>query len=719
MRLVDAFRYVPFATVCALSTNFVVRFSNQYHSYMRLISYATVLLALMSAFAAQAEDVTVGNFRYEIVTFVGSDEPEAVITGLADGFEPAGMLYFPTTVSLEGKEVKVTGLGWSNHSGHEGDIPVIGGFDNITSVRIPKYMRFIGRIEFKNCHSIEGYEVESGSETYTTINGSLVELSKSGSDTYRRLLRYPSGATATQFVVPADIDFISFGAFAANRHLKKIFLIGRQTLLECWQYNNRSIEAVDCTNSSQYSTDSDGAILYGPIFEGLCPGRIYGKYTVPERCKFLSSGAFCSSQVEEVVFPASVSDQGAGGDMFLESEVRKVTFLGDVPSRIWPGAFMGCRNLESITLGATDGGVLDIHTCAFKDCVSLESVTFASNTKDISIYTRAFEGCRSLASFPLTSSMKIRSLSHREFAGCESLTSFPFGCVRDIDTRQGYIFAGSGLKTVHWPSGFKSVPRGCFADCRQLEKVYLKDTTTDLYEDAFARSVIVGLNMMGVNWWSRSAFAGCPSLIRLYFPDNGAQVRYQTVDFITDSPQIVVNNPKISWLEEQEECPGVASLYISMVNGGVTVGNGWRTVYVPGGAAELYRQLTSSDVEEMFSYETDPSGTSVRIQPLVTGVKMVSVIINGETAVYSGGWYSVGTPSEGGAMEVTLNYTVFGNAMTSSYSGIYSGINNIDASDSAAGVWFTLSGLRLPGKPVQPGIYIRRSGTMAKKTIVR
>lgn len=70
-------------------------------------------------------------------------------------------------------------------------------------------------------------------------------------------------------------------------------------------------------------------------------------------------------------------------------------------------------------------------------------------------------------------------------------------------------------------------------------------------------------------------------------------------------------------------------------------------------------------------------------------------------------------------MEVTLDYTVFGNAMTSSYSGIYSGINGIDAADSADDVWFTLSGLRLPGKPVQPGIYIRRSGTMAKKTTVR
>lgn len=180
-----------------------------------------LLLMLISAAAAKAEEITSGNFVYDIVQFLGSDEDEAVIIGLADGFEPSGELSFPTTISHKGKDVKVTGLGWSNHAGCESDLPVIGGHHGITSVRIPRYMRFIGRIEFKDCPNIKRYEVESGSAVYTTIEGVLVEIADYSGTTRRHLKRYPSAARAASYVVPSSVDDISFGAFAANTHLKK------------------------------------------------------------------------------------------------------------------------------------------------------------------------------------------------------------------------------------------------------------------------------------------------------------------------------------------------------------------------------------------------------------------------------------------------------------------------------------------------------------------
>lgn len=670
------------------------------------------ILMLTAALPAGAEEITSGNFRYEIVQFVGNDEDEAVVVGLAEGYEPSGELFIPTTVSHEGKEVKVTGLGWSNHAGNEGDAPVVAGFDAVTSVRIPKYMKFIGRVEFKDCHSIEKYEVEAGSEYYTTISGSLVELNNSSSDGTRRyLIRYPSAASAATFVVPSAIDGIGWGAFAANRYLKKIYLIGEQRLRECWQYNNRSIETVDCTNSSEYRVNDDGALLYGSIFTGLCPGRVYDKYTIPETCSYIESGAFCSSQIGEVVVPGKFSSQAAGMNMFLESDVSKVTWQGSAPWHFWEGAFMGCRKLESMTFGATSDGELDINTCAFKDCESLTTVTLAENTKDIDIAECAFEGCRSLTAFPLTSKMKIKQLVYREFAGCESMTSFAFGSVKTFGFTRGYMFAGTGLKTVHWPTGQAVIPRGCFADCRQLTKAYLKDTTTDIYANAFARSGIVGLNMMGVDWFSASAFNDCPDLMRLYFPDNGSTVQYHAIDFMTDDPQVVVNNPTINFLDEQEDFPDVASLYVSMVDGGIAVGDGWRKVYVPGRASELYCQLTASPVEEMYTYETDAEGTAVRVVPHVTGVKVTSVEINGETATYAGGWFKVTGPAAGGAMKVTVNYTVFGNAMNSSYTGIYSGVETVVGDDeSESEEWYTLDGLRVDRRHSAPGIYISRKG---------
>ena len=689
---------------------------------MKILKYITVALMIIHGAAARAEVITSGNFKYEIVQFLGYDEDEAVVVGLADGFTPAGQLAFPTTIKHEGKNVKVTGLGWSNHAGHEGDSPVIDSQQEITSVKIPRYMRFIGRIEFKDCPNIERYEVESGSTAYTTLGGALVELADNSGTVSRRLIRYPSAAKAPSYVVPSAIDAVEFGAFAANIHLKKIYLVGAQRLGECWQYNNRSIEAVDCTNSTEYRTTDNGALLDGSVFTGLCPGRIYRRFTVPKTCSFLSSGAFCYSQVDEIVLPENVSFQGAGANMFRGSTVRTITYQGDKPAHIWECAFMDCANLKSIELGYARDGELDIQTCAFKGCTSLAAVILEDDTRDIDISTRAFEDCRSLKAFPLTSRMKIKQLVYREFAGCESLTSFALSSVGNWSLTQGYNFAGSGLKEVHWPTGNAVIPVGCFADCRQLRRVYLKDTTTDIYGDAFARSGIQGLNMMGVDWWSRSAFSECPDLIRLYFPDNGAIVWYNTVDFITESPQIVVNNPKIRGLENQQEWPGVASLYIAMVNGGTPIGNGWRTVYVPGGATELYSQLTQNEVKEMYTCEAIPSQGSVTLTPTTKDIKITSVTIEGEEAVRSGNTFSIGRPIPGNTLDFTVSYTAFGNPMTSVYTDFYAALDDIFADDTSANAdeqWFTIDGIRIDPVSAAPGIYIRRCGGKTEKRLIR
>lgn len=689
---------------------------------MKILKYITVALMIIQSAAARAEVITSGNFKYEIVQFLGYDEDEAVVVGLADGFTPSGQLAFPTTIKHEGKNVKVTGLGWSNHAGHEGDSPVIDSQQGITSVKIPRYMRFIGRIEFKDCPNIERYEVESGSTAYTTLGGALVELADNSGTVSRRLIRYPSAAKAPSYVVPSAIDAVEFGAFAANIHLKKIYLVGAQRLGECWQYNNRSIEAVDCTNSTEYRTTDNGALLDGSVFTGLCPGRVYRRFTVPKTCSFLSSGAFCYSQVDEIVLPESVSFQGAGANMFRGSTVKTITYQGDKPAHIWECAFMDCANLKSIELGYARDGELDIQTCAFKGCTSLAAVILEDDTRDIDISTRAFEDCRSLKAFPLTSRMKIKQLVYREFAGCESLTSFALGSVGNWSLTQGYNFAGSGLKEVHWPTGNAVIPVGCFADCRQLRRVYLKDTTTDIYGDAFARSGIQGLNMMGVDWWSRSAFSECPDLIRLYFPDNGAIVWYNTVDFITESPQIVVNNPKIRGLENQQEWPGVASLYIAMVNGGTPIGNGWRTVYVPGGATELYSQLTQNEVKEMYTCEAIPSQGSVTLTPTTKDIKITSVTIEGEEAVRSGNTFSIGRPIPGNTLDFTVSYTAFGNPMTSVYTDFYAALDDIFADDTSANAdeqWFTIDGIRIDPVSAAPGIYIRRCGGKTEKRLIR
>lgn len=244
--------------------------------------------------------------------------------------------------------------------------------------------------------------------------------------------------------------------------------------------------------------------------------------------------------------------------------------------------------------------------------------------------------------------------------------------------------------------------------------------TTKLRLSAFAGSGLTALSMMGVRDWYGSAFENCPDLMRLYFPvtDSEKYVNYSNVPFTVDNAQVIVNNPNIENLDDQEAKYG-ADLYLSMVKGGVTVGNGWKRVYVPGRSADLYRNLTSSEVVEMYSYETYPEEGAVVIKALAAGVKIKSVIIEGREATNDGNRYYVeGLTVSDDRMNVIVNYTVANNPMTSYYEWIYTGIDNLNPDADTDEVWYNISGLRIDKDRAAPGIYIVvKNGRTSKVTV--
>ena len=71
---------------------------------MKILSYITVALMLLQAAVARAETITSGNIQYEIVEFMGYDEEEAVVVGLAEGFVPLGPAGLPVNGKIQRKE---------------------------------------------------------------------------------------------------------------------------------------------------------------------------------------------------------------------------------------------------------------------------------------------------------------------------------------------------------------------------------------------------------------------------------------------------------------------------------------------------------------------------------------------------------------------------------------------------------------------------------------
>lgn len=683
---------------------------------------AAVVSALAWPGTVRAEGETIGDFVYDITTFWGQPDTQAVIIGLREGFIPTGELTIPDKISYEGEEIYVVGLGYSSFSGHDGDEPVIGNQTGITSVRIPVAMRFIGRYEFLGCPNIEHYRVAEGNGEFRVQDNALCRKMYSSSDDRWELFRYPSGTKATIYSVPDNLINVAPTAFAANRYLKKLYIHGEQTLDTAWQLGNKSIESVDCSRSRYYSEGNTGEIYYGNYLKAVCPGRVYDTYTVSSDIRHVDSGAFCNATVRKVVIPENIESY-TGFYTFMDSDIEELEILGKADWDIGINCFHGCRNLKSIELGVAATGLLDIGYLAFFGCESLTDISIHPDTKNINIGYSAFEGCSALTAFPVTSRMKITKFKSRVFYGCSSLESFLFGTLGEIDDA-GYQFAYSGLKQVHWPSGFPDIPQGCFEGCADISKVNLKTTTEEIWYNAFAGSGLVALSLMGVDWYYSSSFRNCPNLMRLYFPENpGRDVRYNAVRFMTDNAEVIVNNPAIRNLANQSgEYAGLADLYVSSTSG-IDMGDGWRKIHVPGGTHQLYSTLTSSEVVEMYSYDTIEGESAVMITPQEKAVRIKAVTIEGKEAVYSGGIYRVeGVETDPSRLNVTVSYTVNNNPMTSTYEYRYTGTDVLiaDTSDRTSAEIYTLDGVRIADPAsLEPGIYIVRKDNRVFKTFLQ
>ena len=164
------------------------------------------------------------------------------------------------------------------------------------------------------------------------------------------------------------------------------------------------------------------------------------------------------------------------------------------------------------------------------------------------------------------------------------------------------------------------------------------------------------------------------------------------------------------------------SLYISTVKGAKDIGNGWAQIYVPARTADLYRALSTSPVTEMFSYDTYPAESAVAVKALVPGVRVTSVEIEGEPAVLENGKFRIASPLASEAqMNVKVNYVVYNNPMSSTYTEVYASTTDVEviAEDAPETGWYTLQGTRVDADALKPGVYIRLQGAKTQKVHVR
>ncbi len=235
---------------------------------------------------------------------------------------------------------------------------------------------------------------------------------------------------------------------------------------------------------------------------------------------------------------------------YIPESLKHITVLG---GEVCNGAFYGCTNLESVTLG---DGVTAIGEYAFRDCTSLVSVAIGEGVTGIG--ENAFLNCSGLTNIYIPES--VTSIESGAFSGCSALTNitvpyvgyYNIAEVTDYDGEAetlrpiGHLFGASPYsggvaieqryiwgkylsgdesgeesvfsKTYYIPESLKHITvlggevcNGAFYGCTNLESVTLGDGVTAIGEYAFQDctslvSVAIGESVTTIG---KDAFLNC------------------------------------------------------------------------------------------------------------------------------------------------------------------------------------------------------------------
>ena len=181
---------------------------------------------------------------------------------------------------------------------------------------------------------------------------------------------------------------------------------------------------------------------------------------------------------------------------------------------------------ESITEVIINEGVTSIGKYAFMGCQNLESVTMPDSLK--SIGARAFASCYNLTSVTIPDS--VTEIGMCAFQRCYDLTSVTIpGSVTNMGSRIFYLC--TSLTNVTLEDGLTSISSEMFYCCTSLTSITIPDSVTSIGDYSFAfceslESVTIPDSVTSIDY---HAFYECTSLTDVYY--SGTKEDWEAIDF--------------------------------------------------------------------------------------------------------------------------------------------------------------------------------------------
>lgn len=395
------------------------------------------------------------------------------------------------------------------------------------------------------------------------------------------------------------------------------------------------------------------------------------------------------NKVSQLTLPRVAND---GSDMYLVNELgneslngcSRITSLVVTNNyiRLWKDAFAGCTSLKSIVFQEGTANLYLIAEWEASDRVlledsPLETVEFYRPCSDLVSYkpfkgkltlrvaklggqmedlpNNLFKGCENLAS--VTIGEGITRIGSNAFMGCKSLTSLKLpSTVQEISLRA--FSECSSLTSIHLPAGLKKIPTSMCYGCTALQSINVPEGVTQIELYAFqnctsASTLSLPSTLIDIE---NSAFEKCTSLTEVTIPEGVTAIRKYAFS----------------------NCTAV------------------RTLHLPSTLLSM-GQCAFLDCKAL----TEASCLAVRPPEIFDDTFMHVDKTTCKLSVPTG------------------SLQAYKSAPYWSEFFVNSAVTDMGADEAASlpGEWFTLYGVKLPGKPVTPGIYLHRTaaGTLKVK----
>jgi len=343
---------------------------------------------------------------------------------------------------------------------------------NIQEIVFPKTIHRIYPGAFERCNAIkrlvipeEARYVRYGLSWYHSFKhviGNLDEIARYDGDTQVEHDLYLDNGEYLDFVCTKSIS----GSYAIH---KGTVTIGNGAFCDCKGLTGIIMPATvkiigknafsGCSNLKHIAFDENS--ILGQIED--CAFFACGLTSIhlPDTVYLIGSKAFCHCGLTSIHLPERLLGF-SDGFSFCE-KLEQITIPPKVEG-VWPKAFCGCSNLESVVFHE-DSKLRSIEEEAFKDCIKLKDINIPPTV--YSIGNCAFEDCKSLTSISLPN---IYWLSRAMFKGCSQLEEINIPLtVKEVLEES---FSGcSSLRKVTMPD--VKVASDAFRGCQSLEELQL------------------------------------------------------------------------------------------------------------------------------------------------------------------------------------------------------------------------------------------------------